>query len=102
MHAIALLLQDTPDPAMIHRLIGAMLIAVPIIIAIVIAIIVIPCWMILKKAGMTPWLSLLCLLPSLGLLVLLYILAFAEWKVVPAPQATWTPAPPLPPQPPRV
>ncbi len=39
----------------------------------------------------------LCIVPSLGTLVLLYVLAFAEWKVVPAPQAVWQPPPPYPP-----
>ena len=69
-----------------------------------IAILMIPCWFILKKAGFSPWLSLLCILPSLGTLVLLYVLAFAEWKVVPAPQLTWQPPqyPPQPPLPPQV
>ena len=65
----------------------------------------IPCWIILKKAGFTPWLALLCIVPSLGTLVLLYVLAFAQWKVMPVPQIAWQPpvpppqpAPPLPPQ----
>ena len=67
----------------------------------VVAIVMIPCWFILKKAGFSPWLALLCIIPSLGTLVLLYVLAFAEWKVVPAPQpAYWPPQPPYPPQPP--
>ena len=65
-----------------------------------IAIIVIPCWFICKKAGFSPWLSLLCLVPSLGVLILLYILAFADWKVTPAPTPAWAPKPPYPPQPP--
>ena len=39
-----------------------------------------------KKAGFTPWLSLLYILPLLGTLVLLYVLAFADWKVVPVQQ----------------
>ncbi len=59
--------------------------------------IMVPCWFILKKAGFSPWLALLCIVPSLGTLVLLYVLAFAEWKVVPAPQAAWQPIPPPPP-----
>jgi hypothetical protein len=65
----------------------------------------IPCWIILKKAGFSPWLALLCIVPSLGTLVLLYVLAFAQWKVMPVPQIAWPPpvpppqpAPPLPPQ----
>ncbi len=64
----------------------AMLVIIPIIIVIAIAILMVPFWFILKKAGFSPWLALLCIVPSLGTLVLLYVLAFAEWKVVPAPQ----------------
>jgi len=97
MHSLALfLLQEQPDPAMVQKM---AMIMIPVILgAIIIGIIIliVPCWFILKKAGFTPWLSLLCLLPSLGLLVLLYVLAFAEWKVVPAPQQAWQP--PVPPQ----
>ena len=51
----------------------------------------IPFWFICKKAGFSPWLSLLDIIP-LGNLVLLYVLAFAEWKVVPAPQHGVLPA----------
>ena len=57
----------------------------PLIILIVLAIIIVPFWFICKKAGFSPWLSLLNLVP-LGGLILIYVLAFAEWKVVPAPQ----------------
>ena len=47
--------------------------------------VVIPFWFICKKAGFSPWLSLLNIIP-LGNLILIYVLAFAEWKVVPVPQ----------------
>ena len=47
----------------------------------------IPFWFICKKAGFSPLLSLLNFVPfGLGTLVLLYFLAFAEWKVKPALQ----------------
>jgi len=99
MHFVALMLQSQPDPEMIKHVITAMLVILPVIYLVVVIIVALPCWFILKKAGFTPWLSLLCLIPSLGTLVLLYVLAFAEWKVIPAPQAGWA-APPYPPQPP--
>ena len=99
MHALALLLQNL-DPEATRRIVMIFLTLIPIIIVVSIAILIIPFWFILKKAGFSPWLSLLCILPSLGTLVLLYVLAFAEWKVVPAPQMAWTPQPPYPPQPP--
>ena len=98
MQSLALLLQNQPDPAVVRQIIMAMLAIIPIIIVVTIAIVIVPCWLILKKAGFTPWLALLCIIPSLGTLVLLYVLAFADWKVVPAPQPAWPPQPPYPPQ----
>ncbi len=102
MHSIAMLLQDNqPSPEMIQKMMVAMMAIIPIIILITIVIVMVPCWFILKKAGFSPWLCLLCLIPSLGTLVLLYILAFADWKVLPAPTALYpTPPYPPPPQPP--
>jgi len=101
MHLLAVLLQEnqmSPDQAM--KIMMAIVPLIGIFMLIAIAIVLIPCWFILKKAGFTPWLSLLCLIPSLGTLVLLYILAFADWKVVPAPQAAYVPPYPPPPYPP--
>ena len=104
MHFVAFLLQENqPSPEQIQHLAVAMMAIIPFLILIGIAIVMIPCWFILKKAGFTPWLCLLCLIPTLGVLVLLYVLAFAEWKVVPAPQAGYPPypQPPPPPYPPQ-
>jgi len=100
MQFVALLLQNQPDPEMVQHIVMLMLAIIPIIILVVIAIVMVPFWFILKKAGFSPWLSLVCLIPSLGTLVLLYVLAFSDWKVVPAPQTAWMPQPPYPPQPP--
>jgi hypothetical protein len=101
MHELAFLLQSQVDPEFVKRM---MTIIIPIVLTIyvvVVVILMVPFWFILKKAGFSPWLSLLCIITSLGTLVLLYVLAFAEWKVVPAPQqAYWPPQPPYPPQPP--
>lgn len=100
MHLLAMLLQENqPNPEMIQKMVIAMMAIIPIIMVISIAIFMVPCWFILKKAGFSPWLALLCIVPSLGTLVLLYILAFADWKVMPAPQAAAYP-PPYPPPPP--
>jgi hypothetical protein len=78
-----------------------MMVMVPIFLVVVLvclAIVLIPFWFICKKAGFSPWLTLLNIIP-LGNLVLLYVLAFAEWKVVPAPQQLYyPPQPPYPPQ----
>ena len=100
MHALALLLQDQPNPEMIQHIFLAMIPIMIIGYLIVVALLMVPCWFICKKAGFSPWLSLCCIIVSLGTLVLLYVLAFAEWKVVPAPsQAYWPPQPPYQPPP---
>ncbi len=99
MHFLALLLQDQPDTTTAMHMAMAMLAILPIIFLVVILIIIVPFWFICKKAGYSPWLSMLCLIPSIGMLVLLYVLAFGEWKVAPASQQAWTPTgyPPAPP-----
>jgi hypothetical protein len=40
---------------------------------------VIPYWVIFKKAGFTPALSLLTVIPGVNLIVL-YVVAFSDWK----------------------
>jgi hypothetical protein len=60
-------------------------------------IVLIPFWFIFKKAGFSPWLSLLMFLPLINI-IMLYFLAFARWNVVPA--GLVYPAPPVPYQPP--
>jgi uncharacterized membrane protein YhaH (DUF805 family) len=58
-------------------------------------------WRIFTKAGMPGALALLNLIP-LGNVIVLCILAFGEWKVIPAPVAApyYPPVPPSPPPPP--
>jgi hypothetical protein len=48
------------------------------------ALVIVPFWTIFKKAGFAPALSLLMLVPLVNV-IMLYVLAFAPWKVVPAP-----------------
>jgi hypothetical protein len=50
-----------------------------------------PLWFICKKAGFSPWLTLLNCIPF-GHAILLYLIAFADWKRHPMFQAE-----PLPP-----
>ena len=99
MLTLALLLQDGPDPEQIRHIVLGMMAVLPFIILIGFALIVIPFWFICKKAGFSPWLSLINLIP-LGNLILIYVLAFADWKVVPLRQAAWQPQMPPPPVPP--
>jgi len=106
MHNLALFFQDAssgPDPATIQHIVMAMMAIMPIIVLIILAIVIIPFWQICKKAGFSPWLSLLNIIP-LGNLILIYVLAFAQWKVMPIPQAVYPPPyppSPLPPYPPQ-
>jgi hypothetical protein len=51
------------------------------IILIYVAVLVIPFWQIFKKAGHSPWLALLMLVPVLNLAAL-YFLAFAPWPAL--------------------
>ncbi len=59
-------------------------------------------WRIFAKAGLSGPLGLLCLIPGVGWLVALLVLAFSEWKVVPASTlyASGLPAYPPPTYPP--
>jgi flagellar basal body-associated protein FliL len=104
MHNLALfLLQNQPDADQARQAMMAMAAIIPIMIIImliVVAIIIVPFWFICKKAGFSPWLALLNLIP-LGNLVLLYVLAFADWKVVPLSQIAPVQPPYPPPYPPR-
>jgi hypothetical protein len=97
MHLLALLLQDQPNAEQAMKLMMAIIPLFGVFMLVGMAIIIVPCWFICKKAGFSPWLALINIIP-LGNLVLLYILAFAEWKVVPQPMAAF--APPYPQQPP--
>jgi intracellular septation protein A len=92
--ALAFLQQQQLDPAQAQKMAMAVLAIMPILCIVGLAIVILPTWFICKKAGFSPWLSLLVIVPFGGL-VLLYVLAFAEWKVVPVPQTAYTP--PMPP-----
>jgi hypothetical protein len=104
MHYLALFLQAQPDTEQAKQAMMAMAAIIPIfgiVMLVGLAILMVPFWFICKKAGFSPWLTFINLVP-LGNLVLLYILAFAEWKVVPAPVPGWAPPPyPQPPYPPQ-
>jgi hypothetical protein len=68
------------DPHLAYLIPGAFILGLFFV-----AVFIIPMWQICKKAGFSPWLCLLVLVPF-GALILLYILAFAQWKVAPLPQ----------------
>lgn len=57
------------------------------------AIVLIPFWQIYKKAGFSPWLALLMIVP-LANIITLYVVAFSNWRVMPMPSiypATYPP-----------
>ena len=86
MHLASLLLQSSSDNAAA----GLMALGFGIIFfscLIGILIVIIPFWFICKKAGFSPWLALLNLIPF-GTLILLYVLAFAEWSSPKPPVVT--------------
>lgn len=97
MHLALVVMQNPPDPEQVQKMAMAIMAVMPLFILIGLAIVIVPMWFICKKAGFSPWLSLLNIVP-LGGLVLLYVLAFSEWKVVPAPPQGWPQIPPPPPQ----
>ncbi|MGD0155147.1 MAG: hypothetical protein ABSB50_03555 [Terracidiphilus sp.] len=99
MFYLAFLLQNGPDPEQIQKMVMAMMAILPLIILVFLAIIIIPFWFICKKAGFSPWLSLLNIVPF-GNLILIYVLAFAQWRVMPVPQMVYPPPYPQPPVPP--
>jgi hypothetical protein len=89
-------MQDTPvglDPHFV-----ALLPFFLFFVAVATVVAVIPYWMIFKKAGFSPWLSLLFFVPVANIIIL-YVVAFSEWKVVPVAQLQPGYPPPYPPAP---
>jgi hypothetical protein len=105
MHMLALFLDDTTVNSINQQNMPAILAAVAgfyLILFIVIAVVlIIPTWFISKKAGFSPWFSLINIIPTFGLLIWLYVLAFSEWKTAPAAPALTAWQPPPPPAPPQ-
>jgi hypothetical protein len=77
------------------RMLQMMFFVMPFAFLIITVILIIPYWFIWKKAGFSPWFSLLMFVPFVNL-IMLYVLAFSEWKVVPVPSPVPYPGP-LPP-----
>ncbi|HWE85632.1 MAG TPA: hypothetical protein VG267_11870 [Terracidiphilus sp.] len=104
MLLLAAILQETanqPNLEQAQKMAMAMLAILPFIMIIGLAIVILPFWFICKKAGFSPWLSFLNIVPF-GSLILWYVLAFADWKVVPIAAPVYTPTYPPPPVPPQV
>jgi len=65
------------DTTTIIRIVGGLL-----VIFVALPIFVIPYWKIFSKAGFAGALSLLMIIPLVNLIVL-YVIAFSEWKMKP-------------------
>ena len=95
-----------PQQAQQHalRILSAMIPLIGLVMIVGLALYIVPLWIICKKAGLSAPLSLLGIIPGIGILVVLYILAFSDWRVIPAPytglQPYPTPPPSYPPPPP--
>jgi hypothetical protein len=87
--------QSSIDPSHI----AALLIPLIFIGLIFTVAMVVPYWFIFKKAGFSPWLSVLMFVP-LANIIILYVVAFSPWKVIPVPpySVTQFPREPYPPQ----
>lgn len=77
---------QNPDPTQIAHAMAAILPVVGLLILLFQALIIVPLWIAMKKAGVAPALSLIALIPTLGIIIALFILAFSTWKVAPVPQ----------------
>ena len=76
---------QNPDPTQVAHMMAAVIPVIGLFVLLFQALIVVPLWIALKKAGLAPGLSLIAIIPTLGLIVVLFILAFSTWKVTPAP-----------------
>ena len=66
----------------------------------IVAFIIFLFWRVFSRAGMPGALGLIVLVPVIGWVICLCVLAFAEWKVVPAIEAGYPPTYPPPSYPP--
>jgi uncharacterized membrane protein YhaH (DUF805 family) len=61
-----------------HSIGAPELLLILLIIILFVLVVLIPYWRIFSKAGFSPWLSLLMLVP-LANIVMLYFLGFSDW-----------------------
>jgi len=46
-----------------------------------------PVWRIFKRVGIFPWLSLIVLVPGMGIVFCALIVALSKWQIQPAPES---------------
>jgi uncharacterized membrane protein YhaH (DUF805 family) len=86
------------DPQQQQQLAGAMAGMVGIFALIgfaIVAFAIFLFWRILGKAGLSGPLALLILIPGIGWLIVICILAFSDWRVVPVTTTPYFPPPPV-------
>lgn len=79
---------QNPDPNQVAHIMAAVMPVIGLFVLLFQALIIVPLWIAMKKAGLAPALSLIAIIPTLGLIIALFILAFSTWKVTPATQYT--------------
>lgn len=92
-------MQDTAtDPNAIAHVMAIVGPLIGLFVLVYIALTVLPLWFAFKKAGLSPFLALIAIIPNLGVIICLFILGFAKWKVVAAPEygSGYPPAPNFP------
>jgi hypothetical protein len=72
---------------------GPLLFLVLLVVLAAIVVGILPYWFIFKKAGFSPWLCILMLVPLANLIVL-YVVAFSPWNVMPENAGFRVPPPP--------
>jgi len=101
MHVLALALLQTDDTqAQANHIAGIMagMGAFFLFFGLIVTAFFIFClWRIFTKAGMAGALSLILIIPGIGPLIVVCLLAFGDWKVIPITQATALPPPYTPP-----
>lgn len=53
-------------------------------------LVIIPLWVIFRRAGLAPALSLIVFLPYLGFVIVVLILAFARWPATEGADPRWS------------
>jgi len=90
--------QQAQNQAVFAHMMAVMMPMILLFWLVIMAFLVFVFWRIFVKAGMSGPLGLLVIIPGIGWLIALCILAFSDWKVAPIPPPTYYP-PSYPPPP---
>ena len=90
--------QQAQNQAVFAHMMAVMMPMILLFWLVIMALLVFVFWRIFVKAGMSGPLGLLVIIPGIGWLIALCILAFSDWKVAPiTPPAYYPPSYPPPP-----